>query len=116
MRYTHLTGSCRSGSDKAGKIVHAVVNGVALCGAKPRPRSDWSTYDDKLVTCEACLAKMLLPREFQDVQIGHAFSWGTINPIYTKVSESEAVRTAYPGDIGKIYIFSPRCKVNDDAD
>lgn len=56
-RITHLAGAARSGSDRAGHIAHAVINGQALCGKKPgRHSAGWSEYDDSEITCPRCAA------------------------------------------------------------
>lgn len=57
-----LAGSCRSGSDNTGRIVHAVEGGhawSALCGKQPRGRSaGWSSWPSEAVTCPKCLARL----------------------------------------------------------
>jgi len=55
-RITHLAGRCRSGSDRAGQVCHAVDRtGNALCGVQPgRTSAGWSEYDDKEITCLLC--------------------------------------------------------------
>ena len=54
-RITHKTGRCRSGSDQTGYITHIVINNHAICNNNPKGRSNWSEYDDKIITCKKCL-------------------------------------------------------------
>jgi hypothetical protein len=58
-----LTGQCRTGSERGGRLAHAVPGmsewGKALCGAQPGRRSNgWSDYPAKAVTCPKCLEKL----------------------------------------------------------
>ena len=58
-----LTGRCRTATDSAGTVAHAVAGvswwETALCGAKPGKRSNgWSEYRPSAVTCPKCLAKL----------------------------------------------------------
>ena len=67
-RFTHLAGRCRSGNDTTGKVVHALVDGIALCGKQPGRRSaGWSEYNDRFLTCEKCKEKFdkLAPTRYQ---------------------------------------------------
>lgn len=58
-RITHLAGAARSGADKTGHITHVVINGRALCGKTPgRHSAGWSEYNDKVITCPICAAKL----------------------------------------------------------
>lgn len=62
MKYKILSkaGSCRSGNDNTGKIAHAVINGVGLCGAEPKGKSaGWSAWESEFVTCEKCKAEII---------------------------------------------------------
>lgn len=52
------SGSCRSGSDTDGKIIHAIENNElsALCGERPKGRSvGWSSAYSKDITCKKCM-------------------------------------------------------------
>ena len=56
-----LAGRCRTGSDGAGSVHHALPVGewTALCGRTyGKLSAGWSDYYGKTVTCEACLRKM----------------------------------------------------------
>lgn len=53
------TGRLTSGSERgAGTIYHAVIEGDALCGTKPRRLGDWTFTEGKEVTCVKCLKKL----------------------------------------------------------
>ena len=57
-RFTHLAGRCRSGNDTTGKVVHTLVDGIALCGKQPGLRSaGWSEYNDRFLSCKKCKAE-----------------------------------------------------------
>ena len=63
MRYyaMHLTGACRSGSDKTSTLTHAVdaATGDAVCGRTyGRHSAGWSDRLDDAVTCPRCLRKL----------------------------------------------------------
>jgi len=65
IRISQKAGRCRSGSDRGGRIYHAVLNGSAygfakaLCGTAPSGLSaGWSTHEGDEVTCKKCLEKI----------------------------------------------------------
>lgn len=58
-RVTHLSGRCRTGSDKVGQITHAVSGEVAICGRKPKGKSaGWSEWISHELTCPKCMDKV----------------------------------------------------------
>jgi hypothetical protein len=60
LKFLRLAGRCANGAERdSGSKYHAVRGNVALCGAKPGPRSaGWSTYPGEAVTCPRCLTKL----------------------------------------------------------
>ena len=56
------------------------------------------------------------PKTFEEVKIGCTFTWGTINPVFVKISEDEAVRHSDSlKDLTKVIYFAKHCKVNRDG-
>jgi len=55
------------------------------------------------------------PKTFAEVRIGAAFVWGALGSIFTKISETTAVRSNQITiqNIGRVYEFAPHCKVNE---
>jgi hypothetical protein len=56
-----LTGSRSNGAESdGGRLYHALPKHTytALCGRKPGPRSDWSSYPGQAVTCKRCVSRL----------------------------------------------------------
>ena len=67
--FTYSTGMCRTATDNAGTVFHAVAVedadaypasfASALCGRKPGKRSNgWSDYRHDSATCPKCIKKL----------------------------------------------------------
>lgn len=73
IRPRHMSGRCRTGSDRTGAVIHAVADSewTALCGKQPgRTSAGWSVWIDDEVSCPRCLKK-LATIEYQICKCGN---------------------------------------------